>query len=144
MKTDKKQSAEDLYGDIIDLPHFEPKNHMRMSLYKRAAQFAPFAALTGYGEAVKEVARYTEKGVELSEDETDQMDRKLMLLLSKDSEKPEITFYYFKPDEKKAGGSFHSLTGRIKKIDLMKKEPSLEEGQRIQLQNILDMEEKNE
>ena len=142
MKVNKNQSAEDLYGDIIDLPHFEPGNHKRMSLYKRAAQFAPFAALTGYGDAVKEVARYTEKEIDLSEDEADQMDRKLMLLLSKNSNKPDITFYYFKPDEKKTGGSFHSLTGKIKKIDFVKKELYLEDGHRILLQNILDMEER--
>lgn len=142
MKGKENQTAEDLYGDIIGLPHFEPKRHMRMSLYKRAAQFAPFAALTGYGEAVKEVARFTEKGIELTEDEADQMDRKLMLLLSRDAEKPDITFYYFKPDEKKAGGSFCSLTGKIKKIDPMKKELCLEDGQRIPLENILDMEER--
>ena len=142
MRGEKKPSAEELYGDIIGLPHFEPKKHMRMSLYKRAAQFAPFAALTGYGDAVKEVARYTEKGIELSEDEADQMDRKLMLLLSRNSEKPDITFYYFKPDEKKTGGSFCSLTGKIKKIDFVGKELCLEDGQRILLENILDMEER--
>ncbi len=142
MRGEKKQSVEDLYGDIIELPHFEPKRHMRMSLYKRAAQFAPFAALTGYGDAVKEVARYTEKGIELSEDEADQMDRKLMLLLSRNSEKPDISFYYFKPDEKKTGGSFCSLTGKIKKIDFINRELCLEDGQRILLENILDMEER--
>ena len=141
MNGKKKQSAEDLYGDIIELPHFEPKRHKRMSLYKRAAQFAPFAALTGYGEAVEEVARFTEQGIELSEDETDQMDRKLMLLLSKD-ENPDISFSYFKPDEKKCGGSFCTVTGKIKKIDSMKKELCLENGQRILLRNILDMEER--
>ena len=142
MRGEKKQSVEDLYGDIIGLPHFEPKRHMRMSLYKRAAQFAPFAALTGYGDAVKEVARYTEKGIELSEDEADQMDRELMLLLSKNSEKPDITFYYFKPDERKTGGAFCSLTGKIKKIDFINRELCLEDGQRILLENILDMEER--
>ena len=142
MRGEKKQSVEDLYGDILGLPHFEPKRHMRMSLYKRAAQFAPFAALTGYGDAVKEAARYTEKGIELSEDEADQMDKKLMLLLSRNSEKPEITFYYFKPDERKTGGSFCSLTGKIKNIDFMNREICLEDGQRILLENILDMEER--
>ena len=142
MKDEKKQSPEDLYGDIIDLPHFEPKRHLRMSLDKRTAQFAPFAALTGYGDAVKEVARYTEKGIELSEDEADQMDRKLMLLLSRNSEKPDITVYYFKPDEKKTGGSFCSLTGKIKKVDFINRELCLEDGQKILLENILDIEER--
>ena len=61
MKGKKKQSAEDLYGDIIGLPHYEPRKHSRMSLNKRAAQFAPFAALTGYGDAVEEVARYRKR-----------------------------------------------------------------------------------
>ena len=137
-----EKNAREEYADIIDLPYRKSEKRRHMSLYNRAAQFAPFAALTGYGDAVKEVARYTEKEIDLSEDEADQMDRKLMLLLSKNSNKPDITFYYFKPDEKKTGGSFHSLTGKIKKIDFVKKELYLEDGHRILLQNILDMEER--
>lgn len=131
--------AEDLYGDIIQLPHYEPKRHKRMDLYKRAAQFAPFAALTGYGDAIKEAARYTDQGVALSEDEKERMDRLFSILQEKIYEELEIRVIHFVADEKKEGGSFAETTGRVKKIDSTGRELIMNNGNRIWLKDIIDM-----
>ena len=143
MKKDQKREvgAEALYGDIIHLLHFEPKNHKRMSPYKRAAQFAPFAALTGYGEAITEASRYTEKNIDLSEDASDRMDRKLTFVqeeIEKGME-PEISIVCFRPDVKKDGGIFVEIKGRVKKIDTYEKALVFQDGQRIPIKNIVDM-----
>lgn len=138
-KQDTYSRAEDMYGDIIHLPHFEPKTHPRMSMYKRAAQFAPFAALTGYGDAIDEAARYTDKGVERSEDESGRMDRMLAVLEKEMGDLPEITVTYFLPDEKKAGGSFVESKGIVKKIDSIDKALIMNDGLRIPVKDIIDM-----
>lgn len=139
MKRDNPGTVEDLYGDLLTLPHYEPKNHTRMDLHKRAAQFAPFAALTGYGDAVKEAARYTDHGIDLSEDEADQMDRKLQILMSAPEEEAEVRILYFKADGKKEGGAFLEVNGRLKKIDGLKRELVLEDGSRIPIRDIINM-----
>ena len=140
-KTEQVNRSEDLYGDIIHLPHFEPKNHERMSPYKRAAQFAPFAALTGYGDAITEASRYTEKNIDLSEDASDRLDRKL-ILLQEEIEKgmdPEISMVCFSPDEKKDGGAFVEVKGRLKRIDAYGKALVFHDGQRIPIRDIVDI-----
>jgi hypothetical protein len=134
--------AEGLYGDIIQLPHYEPRSHARMSMYKRAAQFAPFAALTGYGDAIDEAARYTDKGMDLSEDESGRMDRMLAVLEQEMEDPPEIMIRYFMPDEKKAGGSFVETKGKVKKIDDMDRVLVMQDGRRIPLKDIVDMDGK--
>ena len=145
MRKRDRQTSEELYGDIISLPHPEPEKHKRMPLYKRAAQFAPFAALTGYGDAVEEAARYTEDYKELSEDETEQMDRKMMILQSKVegtsglTDFPEIRAVYFRPDEKKVGGAFYEISGRVKKIDGANRQLVMEDGRMIPIKNIIDL-----
>lgn len=143
MKKDQKmgQRAEDLYGDIIHLPHFEPKNHKRMSLYKRAAQFAPFAALTGYGDAIIEASRFTEKNIDLSEDASDQMDRVIVHLQEEieRGKEPEISMVCFLPDDKKEGGNFMEVTGRVKKIDAYDRALIFQDGQRILIKNIVNI-----
>lgn len=127
------------YGDIINLPHYEPKNHPRMAPEKRAAQFAPFAALTGYGDAVEEAARYTEREMTLSQDELEELDRKMSLLLARADRNPEIRILYFKPDEKKAGGSFLEARGRIKKIEYQRRHFLMEDGTKIPFDHIIDL-----
>ena len=106
------------YKDIIDLPHHISKNHPQMSLEARAAQFAPFAALTGYSERINEAARITCKKIKLSEQEKEIIDRRLHLINKKLKEKPEVIITYFIKDKNKAGGSYITKTGIVTKIDL--------------------------
>lgn len=135
----KDQKAEDLYGDIIHLPHYEPKRHERMPLYKRAAQFAPFAALTGYGDAIDEAARYTDDGMDLSEDESSRMDSLVTILQAGMDKAPAICVTHFVPDEKKAGGSYVQTKGRVKKIDPVDRSLVMYGGKKIRLEHIIDM-----
>ena len=108
------------YADIIDLPRWEPNSkHPRMSLHDRAAQFAPFAALTGYDEMVDEEARQTETRVELSEEQAEIISRRLCIISDALSagQHPWITFTYFVPDGKKAGGRYTTVYARPRRID---------------------------
>ncbi|MGN0351743.1 MAG: hypothetical protein ACI4ES_08825 [Roseburia sp.] len=105
------------YDDIINMPHHVSKKHPQMPLLDRAAQFSPFAALTGHGDAITETARLTEKRLDLDENSIEMLDIKLQLLKEKLAEKPIVTLSYFVPDEKKEGGSYLTATGTVKKID---------------------------
>ena len=124
------------YDDIINLPHFEPKNHPRMSMWNRAAQFAPFAALTGYDAAIQESGRLTDDWIDLGESGNEELNRKMELLLSKLSEQPHVTIVYYVPDEHKKGGSYQSYTGHVKRIDEYKQTMVMTDGKRIQLRMI--------
>lgn len=92
------------YDDIINLEHPISKVHKQMSLENRSAQFAPFAALVGYEEAVKETERVTENRVEINEELRNRLDEKIYILQSKIKEQPEVNITYFVPDNKKKGG----------------------------------------
>ncbi len=105
------------YDDIISLERPVSLKHPRMPIADRAAQFAPFAALTGYDDAIDETGRYTDDMTELSEDARELLDRKQMFLCHIIDERPEITVTYFAPDEKKAGGEYKKHTGKLKAID---------------------------
>ena len=100
----KKQDKKKNYEDIINLPHYVSPVHPPMPLSDRAAQFAPFAALTGYGDVIKETARQTDRKPELTEEEKQELDYKLQMAVSLPGEKPAVTITYFVPDKKKAGG----------------------------------------
>ena len=102
------------YDDIIDLPHHVSKTRTPMSMENRAAQFAPFAALTGHDSAIAETARLTCEKPELSPEEFDIMSRRLAYAIEKDAE---IRITFFQPDKKKEGGSYHHIDRRIKRID---------------------------
>lgn len=112
-----KGSATHRYDDIINLPHHASAVHPRMSMIDRAAQFSPFAALTGYEAAVKETARLTQERVELDESRKSVLNEKLQMVQELLDERPEVTITYYVPDERKAGGAYVSVTGQIKKID---------------------------
>lgn len=101
------------YDDIIHLPHHVSKRHPQMSLYNRAAQFAPFAALTGYEEAIIETARLTAPKVDMMEDNQQLLDRKLALLSHSLREQPTVSITYFQPDKKKSGGQYLTFTGQF-------------------------------
>ena len=113
-----KREADDpkRYDDIIDLPHHVSLSRPHMERSDRAAQFSPFAALTGYESAVKETARLTEQRVELDENEREALDKKQAVLAARLGEQPEITVTYFVADERKEGGSYVTARGRVKKI----------------------------
>lgn len=105
------------YNDIIHLPHHQSRTRPHMTLHDRAAQFSPFAALTGYEDAVKETARLTNRKLELSEEMKSELSAKLTLLQEKIKEYPEVAITYFVADNKKSGGSYVTETGTVKRID---------------------------
>ena len=105
------------YEDIINLPHHISKKHRPMPREARAAQFAPFAALTGYESDVNEAARYTGKRRELGEYETERLNRRINEIRDGIHGNTEVIITYFKPDEKKAGGEYLNIGGRVRKID---------------------------
>ena len=118
-----KQNARIVYADIVSLPHYQSQNRPHMSLYDRAAQFAPFAALTGFDDMVTEEARLTDKPIELSEVELEALNRKMDLveLLLQDAGHPTLSFTYFEPDGYKEGGRYLTRIGTVKKIDTFAK-----------------------
>lgn len=126
------------YDDIIDLPHHVSERHPQMSMYNRAAQFAPFAALTGHNAAITEAARLTEAEQELSESDAEVLNRKLAYLQSLD-EKPTISVTYFVPDDKKEGGSYHTATGIVKSVEQDKGVLQFEDGTGIPVIRIKDI-----
>ena len=127
------------YDDIINLPHYEPKHHPRMSIWNRAAQFAPFAALTGYDAAIRESGRFTDDWVGLSESGNEEMNRKMELIVSILPEHPSVTIEYFVPDRHKAGGSYQSYTGNVKRIDEYEKHIEFTDGKKVPLDAIRDI-----
>lgn len=110
------------YKDIINLPHHVSETRPKMSMYDRAAQFSPFAALTGHNAALDETARLTDTFVELDENEKEILDAKLHMLMDFADEKPEVTVVYFRPDEKKYGGAYVSVSGYIKRLNTLSRE----------------------
>lgn len=107
----------DKYKDMLFLPHPDSSRHPRMPLQDRAAQFSPFAALTGYDDALKETARLTEHFAELDEDKKQEIDRQFFYLRQHQKEHPKIKITYFVPDSRKEGGSYTVLEGSVKKMD---------------------------
>lgn len=104
------------YQDIINLPHHVSKTHPQMPLYDRAAQFSPFAALTGYEDAIRETARLTDNWVQLSEDKKQELDEKLRQLIADRERTESVTIIYFQPDDRKEGGSYVTVTGQIARL----------------------------
>lgn len=132
-------NSSDKYDDIIDLPHYESKKHPRMSLEARSAQFAPFAALTGYDEAIRETARQTDKRIEINEELKKFLNEKLQLIKKEIDKKPKIIVTYFVPDSKKEGGKYITVTGNVIKIDEYKKKMILENNIEIPISEIIDI-----
>lgn len=127
------------YNDIINLPHHVSKVHPSMSMYQRAAQFAPFAALTGHGAAISETARLTDSQIEMSEDERKELDLKLALLLEHIDEHPSVCLTYFVHDEYKDGGKYIMLTGKLRKWDEYTQTLILEDDSRISVCSIVNV-----
>lgn len=127
------------YEDIINLPHHVSDVHPKMPVSDRAAQFSPFAALTGYDAAVREAARLTEDRLELGEDSKAYLDECMEYLREHLNEHPRIQISYFDKDERKTGGTYRSVTGDLKRIDENERQIVLQDGGRIALEDIVDM-----
>ncbi len=127
----------DKYQDMVHLPHHMSKTHAHMPVQDRAAQFAPFAALSGHYEAVKETARLTEERIEPDESCKEILDRKLKEIVEKLKEEPVITITYFVPDAQKAGGSYVTKIGGAKRIDACERILFLTDGTRIMLDEVI-------
>lgn len=124
------------YDDIIDLPHRISPHRKRMSARDRAAQFAPFSALTGYDAHIAEAARLTDDRPQPDEYILAQLDMKLKYLLERANEPPKVTLTYFKPDERKSGGRYITSECRITRIDESSREVFTTDGQRLPIDDI--------
>lgn len=132
----------DEYKDIINLPHHVSSKRPQMSMLNRAAQFSPFAALTGYDDAIHETGRLTDEKVDLSEGEKEVLDRKQQVLMEKLAAHPALTITYFVPDAKKSGGAYITKSGNLKKIDEFERWMLLTDGTKIPLDDVADIESK--
>lgn len=127
------------YDDIINLPHHVSATRPQMSIHDRAAQFSPFAALTGHSAAIKETERLTDGQIELDENEIMMINEKLKILCEKISEHPEVSVTYFVPDRKKDGGKYVTLEGPVKKMDMYNKMIVFEDETYVSVENIVEI-----
>jgi len=128
------------YEDIINLPHHVSSTRPQMSMADRAAQFSPFAALTGHDAAIKETARLTDSRTELDEEALSILNMKFQMLIEKMDCEPTVTISYFKPDERKDGGAYLEATGVLKKMDEHERILVLTNGQKIRMDDVIDIE----
>ena len=127
------------YDDLLDLPHHVSPTRPRMSMADRAAQFSPFAALTGYGDAIAETGRLTDARMELSEERLNRLNRRMQALVEMLPQAPAVTFTYFTPDTCKAGGAYRTITGNVKKVDMFHRRITLCNGTVIPMDDILEI-----
>lgn len=128
------------YDDIIDLPHHTSSKHIKMSRESRAAQFSPFAALTGYDAEIDEAARLTDEQLILDEDQVNDLNSKLQYLKDNISDKPEIRIEYFIPDSRKTGGKYILSSGTVRIIDEYERSVVFYDGRRILIDDIFKIE----
>lgn len=129
----------DKYDDIINLPHYEPKYHARMSMYKRSAQFAPFSALVGYDEQVKECSRITDKRLEIDDGLREILNNKLNYIADNIHDNPIVSITYFVEDKKKDGGKYKTKEGVIKRIDVVNQEVIFTDKFKVHMKDILSI-----
>ena len=127
------------YDDIIHLPHHVSQNHPQMPMLDRAAQFAPFAALTGYEAAVGETARLTSERRELDPQEAEELNRRLTELAARLPDHPEVTVEYFVPDDRKAGGAYVTVTGRVRHFSVPEQTLVMEDGTEIPMEDVVSI-----
>ena len=131
----------DSYNDILNIEMFNPKYHPRMSIYNRSAQFAPFAALTGYEDQVIEVARLTDTKRDITDDMKSILDFKLQNILEKHNSHPYLKVVYFTPDIKKNGGKYMEYNGTLKRGDYIEQQLIFIDNVKITIDSILDIDE---
>jgi hypothetical protein len=130
---------DNLYSDIIDMPHHVSKDRPHLSMHQRAAQFSPFAALVGYEDVIEETTRQTDAKRELDESEKTELNRKLNVIASRLTEKPIVEIEYFVPDKTKAGGEYVFKSGMVAKILPVQKVLVLGDGTEIRIEDIADI-----
>lgn len=130
---------DDNYDDMLDMPHHVSKVHPQMTMQQRAAQFSPFAALSGHGEAVQEAQRLTDDKLDLDERQKIELDEKLQILLQHLKEQPKLHIVYFIPDDKKAGGEYVSKEGKTRKFDPYEKTLIMADGTKIAIDQISEL-----
>ena len=128
------------YNEIINLPHHVSKTRPQMPMSDRAAQFAPFAALTGYDAAIKETGRLTDERIELDEESLTALNVRYQMLTDALEKRPEVRITYFKPDERKAGGAYVTTVGEVRKIDDFEQTIIMQDGTRIPMDDVLSLE----
>ena len=129
----------DKYDDIIGLPHHRSEKHPHMSLHDRAAQFAPFAALTGHNDAIRETARLTDRRIELDEGTKEFLSAKLSLIENNLDENPPVSITYFVQDARKEGGAYISAAGAVKKIDEYERTVTMRDKTVIPIDDIIEI-----
>ena len=127
------------YDDIINLPHHVSASRPQMPMSDRAAQFSPFAALTGYDAAIKETGRLTDAKIELDDEGLNDLNMKFQFLLEHLDEEPEVKITYFKADEKKVGGAYLEAIGIVKKLDDFERLITMQDGAKIPMDDILSI-----
>lgn len=127
----------DKYKDIINLPHKQSTKRPRMPLLDRAAQFAPFAALTGYDDAINETGRLTNEKIELSEENLNELNMKFQILVDKIDDETVVSFTYFVPDGTKSGGAYVTKQGIVRKVDDYERLITLYDSTKIPMDDIL-------
>lgn len=128
------------HDDILHLPHPTSAKHPRMPIGDRAAIFSPFAALTGHSAAIAETARLTEQKIQLDEDRRSELDEKQRMLEEVIARQPEVTVTWFRPDDRKDGGSYVTTTGNLKRTDGVERVMVMTDGTRIPLDDIIELE----
>ena len=128
------------YDDIINLPHHVSSTRPQMSMIDRAAQFSPFAALTGYDAAIKETGRLTDEKIELDDEALNNLNMKFQILFEKLDEQPDIAITYFKPDETKSGGAYLTTTDKLKKVDEYERIITTANGTKIPMDDVINLE----
>lgn len=134
------------YDDMLDLPHHQSSTRSHMSIANRAAQFSPFAALTGYDDEIQETARLTDEKIELSDNEKEQLDEKLRIIAEHLNQCPTVSITHFVPDARKDGGSYMTYTGIVKRIDKLEQkvvfyaENGISDGHNILIDGIVEIE----
>ena len=127
------------YDEIMGLPHHVSKTRPQMPMSDRAAQFAPFAALTGYDSAIKETGRLTDERIVLDEEALTALDMKYQLLMDAFDDAPEVTITYFQPDERKTGSKYITATGTVKKVDDFERRITMQNGTKILMDDVLNI-----
>lgn len=130
----------DNYEDIIHLPHHVSKTRPPMSMADRAAQFSPFAALTGYDDAILETGRLTDEKLEAGEERLAVLNTQFRILMDHLADHPEVSVTYFVPDDRKSGGAYVTVKGRVKKVNDFDRFLVLQDGLRIPMDDVAEME----
>lgn len=127
------------YDEIANLPHHVSETRPQMPMSDRAAQFAPFAALTGYDSAIRETGRLTDERIELDEEALTALNLRYRLLMDALGKEPEVEITFFKPDERKSGGEYVTVIGAVKNIDDFERLITMQDGMKIPMNDVLSI-----